>query len=207
MTDDLNKKPQDSEEQGVEFDISEDTEATSAHDQDMDDVVVDEDGESSQAEVIKKLRLRLKQAVDEKQTYLTNWQRDKAEFVNARKRDEESKADYLKFATQKVIEDILPVLDSFDMATANTASWESVSKEWRTGIEGIYGQLQSVLSRYEVTSYTKVGDTFDPNLHHSIAAVPTDDKSADHTVAEVLQKGYKIKDKVLRAALVKVFEA
>lgn len=94
-----------------------------------DDIVFDEDSELGDNQVVKKLREKLKTAVEEKQTYLDGWQRDKAEFMNARKRDEEAKQDFLKFAKLNVIEDILPVIDSFDMAMANKASWESVSAE------------------------------------------------------------------------------
>lgn len=200
-TDDQNNKPLDQEEEST---IEIETHASS---EDTDDVVVDEEAELSPSEALKSLRSKLKKAVEEKQAYLTGWQKDKAEFVNARRRDEESKSEYMKFASQKVIEDILPVLDSFDMAMSNKTAWESVSKEWRTGVEGIYQQLQTILSKYEVTAFGQIGDVFDPNLHHSIATVPAEDKAKDHTVAEILQKGYKIKDKVLRPALVKVFEA
>lgn len=96
-----------------------------------DDVVFDEDAELGDNQVVKKLREKLKTAVEEKQTYLDGWQRDKAEFMNARKRDEEAKQEFLKFSKINVIEDILPVIDSFDMAMANKASWESISEEWR----------------------------------------------------------------------------
>lgn len=173
----------------------------------VDDLVVDEDAELSTGEVVKKLREKLKVAVEEKQKYLDSWQRDKAEFINARKRDEESKKEYVRFATEKIVEDMLPVLDAFDMATGNKESWESAPLEWRKGIESIHQQLITALVRNEVTSFGTIGDVFDPNLYHSISMVSTDDKAKDHTVAEILQKGYKVREKVLRPALVKVFEA
>lgn len=172
-----------------------------------EDIVFDEDTEIGNNQVVKKLREKLKTAVEEKQAYLDGWQRDKAEFMNARKRDEEAKQEFLKFAKLNVIEDILPVLDSFDMAMANKASWESISAEWRSGVEGIYNQLLGVLTKQGVTSFGSIGDTFDPNLHQSVSMVPTDDKSKDHTVAVVLQKGYTLSGKVIRPAMVQVFEA
>ena len=91
----------------------------------------DEGNELGPKDQVKKLREKLKQAVAEKQEYLTNWQKDKAEFVNARKRDEESKADFLKFAASNVVEEILPTLDSFDSALNNKVLLENVSKECR----------------------------------------------------------------------------
>lgn len=172
-----------------------------------DDIVFDEDAELGTTEVIKKLRAKLKIAVEEKQTYLNNWQRDKAEFINVRKRDEDAKAEFFKFAKQAVIEDFLPVLDSFDMAMANTTQWESLSKEWRVGVEGIYNQLVAVLAKNDIKAFGAIADDFDPNLHHSIGMVQTDKKAHDNKVAEIMQKGYMMSGKVVRPALVRVFEA
>lgn len=170
------------------------------------DVVVDEEAEMATPQVVKNLREKLKKAIEEKQEYLTNWQKDKAEFVNARRRDEESKQEFLKFANQGVIEELLPVLDSFDMAMGNKVSWESVSPEWRVGVEGIYTQLGNVLQKHGAISYGAVGDTFDPNLHHSIGLTETTDSTLEDKVAEVMQKGYTVSGKVVRPALVKVYE-
>ncbi len=189
--------------------------AEGAHEQeDSEDIVVDEDVELGPAETIKKLRAKLKTAVEEKQQYLNGWQKDKAEFINARKRDDEAKQEFLKFAKQGVLEDILPVLDSFDMAmgkngaegNAQAQAWESVSKEWRAGVEGIYNQLVAILSKNDVSIFGAVGEAFDPNLHHSIGLVSTEDATQDHKVAEVMQRGYMLGGKVVRPAMVKVWE-
>lgn len=219
MNDELNKN--NAEEQDIEL-SAEELEAASRPaknakagangdaDLDVDDIVFEEDaelGSMNGAQAMKKLRERLKTAVEEKQAYLDGWQRDKAEFMNARKRDEEAKQEFLKFAKLNVFEDILPVLDSFDMAMANKASWDALPAEWRKGVEGIYNQLLGVLVKQGVSAFGARGDAFDPNLHQSVSMVPTDDKSKDHTVAEVLQKGYMLSGKVIRAAMVQVFEA
>lgn len=209
MTD--SKNLNDNTEQEIELG-TEELEATNpVVDQDVndstDDIVFDEEAELTDNQVVKKLREKLKTAIEEKQTYLDGWQRDKAEFMNARKRDEEAKQDFLKFAKLNVIEDILPVLDSFDMAMANKASWESVSAEWKIGVEGIYNQLLGALTKQGVTSFGAKGDSFDPNLHQSVSMVATEDKAKDHTVAEVLQKGYMLSGKVVRPAMVQVYEA
>lgn len=169
------------------------------------DFVVDEEAEMATPQVVKTLREKLKKAVEEKQEYLTNWQKDKAEFVNARRRDEESKQEFLKFANQGVIEELLPVVDSFDMAMANKEAWESVSKEWRVGMEGVFTQLLAVLQKHGATAFGAVGDVFDPNLHHSIGLTETTEP-LDGTISEVMQKGYTVSGKVIRPALVKVFE-
>lgn len=197
MTDELNNDI----EKGLQEDEVE-IEPTSS----TDDVVVDEDAELSTGELVKKLREKLKIAVEEKQKYLDGWQRDKAEFVNVRKRDEESKKEYIRFAAAKIVEDMLPILDAFDMAMANKTSWESAPAEWRKGVEGIHQQLLGAFAKNEVQPFGTTGDVFDPNMYHSISTVPTEEKAKDHTIAEILQKGYTIKEKVLRPALVRVFE-
>ena len=170
-------------------------------------VETDEEGnELGPKDQVKKLRAQLKQAVAEKQEYLTNWQRDKAEFINARKRDDESKAEYIKYAASNVVEEILPALDSFDAALSNEVLLKDVSKEWLGGMKSIHDQLKGSLLKHGVEGFGQKGDAFDPNLHHSVAMVAGGEADTDHTVAEVLQKGYKMNGKVLRPALVKVFE-
>lgn len=171
-----------------------------------EDVIIDEDAELDTTQVVKKLREKLKIAVEEKQHYLDGWQRDKAEFLNARKRDEESKQEFFKFAKQQLVEDLLPVLDSFDMAMSNKTSWESVSEEWRKGIEGIYNQYKNILFKNEVVAFGAIGDVFDPNLHQSIGVLETSEASKDNTVGEVLQKGYSLSGRVVRPAFVKVLQ-
>jgi molecular chaperone GrpE len=172
-----------------------------------DFVETNEDGEElSGKDQIKRLREKLKVAVAEKQKYLENWQRDKAEFINARKRDEASKDEYLKFAEAKMVEEMLPILDSFDLALHHGKNQENVPKDWLGGVESVYQQFQKVLEKYDVKSFGEVGDVFDPNFHHSIGVVPKKTGQKDHTLAEILQKGYKMKEKVIRPALVKIFE-
>jgi len=167
-----------------------------------DDIDYEED---NLKDVIKSLKEKIKTLEKEKIDTLTSWQKDKAEFVNARRRDEESKSEFLKFAKQGVIEDLLPTLDSFDMAV-NSPVWQSVSPEWKKGMEGIQSLLSSVLNKNDVTAFGAIGDTFDPALHHSIATVATDNKDNEHKVAEILQRGYMMEGRVIRPALVKVFE-
>lgn len=177
-------------------------------DQDSEEAefVVDEEAEMATPQVVKNLRYKLKKAVEEKQTYLNGWQKDKAEFLNIRRRDEESKQEFLKFAKAGLVEELLPVIDSFDMAMANKTAWDAIPKEWRVGVEGIYTQLSGVLQKNGTAVIGKEGDVFDPNIHHSIGLVETTDSANEDKIAEVMQKGYTINGKVIRPALVKVFE-
>ena len=97
-----------------------------------------EDGDALPTkDVVKKLRADLKQARKEKEEYLTGWQRAKADYVNLQKSEGEKYKELRTHVTTAMIEDLLPVLDSFDMAMSNREGWEKVDANWRIGIEYI----------------------------------------------------------------------
>ena len=171
-----------------------------------DDVVFEEEGETAK-DTIKKLREKLKNAELAKMEYLESMQRMKADYVNAKKRDDESKIEMIRYANVHFAEELLPTLDSFEQAMGDKEKWESVSKEWREGVEGIYQKILGVFNKNNITAFANIGDVFDPNLHHSIQVVETEDKTQDGTIAQVLQKGYKTGDKIIRPAMVAVYEA
>ena len=177
----------------------------------MDDVVFEStaegEGEAMSKDKIKKLREDLKAAQTEKADYLANWQKERADFINYKKGEEERRKQTLEFSREQFVEELLPVLDGYDMAFANKEAWEKVDKNWRVGVEYIYQQLIKVLTDMGVVEITpKVGDVPDSNLHDMIENVETDEENKDHTVAQMMQKGYKIGNKVLRPSRVKVYE-
>jgi len=170
-------------------------------------VDTDEEGkELGTSAKLKQLREKLRVAIEEKQQYLMGWQKEKAEFINIRRRDEESKQEFYKFAVQGLLEELLPVLDSFDMAMSNKEAWNAVSGEWRGGMETIYNQFKGILAKNGVEAFGEVGNPADPAKFHMIGVDNTDDAKLDHTVSAVLQKGYMFKEKVLRPAMVRVFQ-
>lgn len=171
---------------------------------DMDVFPDEEEVSATEASKIKKLKKELAQVKEEKLQVLTDLQKAKADFINMRKRDEEGNREFVKYAKEGVIADIIPVLDSFDMAFSNKESWESVSKEWRTGVEYIYNQLLSVLTNNGVSEVNPAGEEFNPSIHEALEMVETDNKKDDHKILSVVQKGYKMGDKVIRPAKVKV---
>lgn len=171
---------------------------------DMDVFPDEEEVNAAEASKIKKLKKELAQVKEEKLQVLTDLQKAKADFINMRKRDEEGNREFVKYAKEGVIADIIPVLDSFDMAFSNKESWESVSKEWRTGVEYIYNQLLSVLTNNGVSEVNPAGEEFNPSIHEALEMVETDNKNDDHKILSVVQKGYKMGDKVIRPAKVKV---
>jgi molecular chaperone GrpE len=184
--------------------------ATDEETEALDDVEfeVETEGEglADLSKKVAKLKERIKALEAEKQEYLLGWQTARAEFVNLRKRDEAEKKEYAKFSSGRVVEDIIPVLDSFEMAFANTEAWEKVDKNWRVGVEYIYNQLKTVLEGHGVTYLDPFGQTFNVAEHEAAEHIPVDDKEQDHTVIKVIKKGYKLHDKVIRPAQVAVGE-
>lgn len=183
--------------------------------EDTDDVVFDdeivpsnEDGtELSGKDQVKSLRDKIKVLEKEKAEYLDGWQRARADYANLQKTTDEDKKRFKQVFAEKFVEDLLPVVDSFSMAMANKDAWEKVEPTWRTGVEYIYSQLMNALSEHNLEVFGKVGESFDPTLHEAVSESETDDAKLDHTVASVLQQGYKLGENVLRAARVTVFRA
>lgn len=166
-----------------------------------------EDGEALLSkDVIKKLREELKACRKEKEEYLTGWQRAKADYINLQKELSSAHVNTSILTKEKVIEKLLPALDSFEMAFANLEHWEKLDKEWQSGIKSIHQQFLSGLVASGVDKIDEVNVAFDPSIHQSISIVETNDKEKDHTVEKVLQIGYKIGDRVIRPAKVTIYE-
>ncbi len=165
-----------------------------------------EDGEEDLKKTLKKLRADLKIAKKEKEEYLTGWQKERADFANFKKQEEDRKAMFSEAMRERILSRFLTVIDSFNMAFANKEAWEKVDPNWRKGVEYIYSQMQGVFEEYGVKAIGEVGEAFDPNIHESIEMVQTEEKEKEHKIAVVIQKGYKLGDRVLRPARVNVFE-
>lgn len=175
---------------------------TSSDDVSFEDV--NEEGEVDARATIKKLREKIKKLEEEKKEYLDLSQRTRADYANYKKEVESNRVSDRKFATKRFIEELLPVLDSYDMAQANKEAWEAVDKNWRMGIEYIFAQLRTVLEGEGVTQFGKIGDTFNPELHESMLQVAVENESDNDTIMKILQNGYKMNDMILRPARVHV---
>jgi molecular chaperone GrpE len=177
---------------------------------DTDDVVFEpEDGDgdgsaSSPQAKIKKLREELKIARKERDEYLTGWQRAKADFINARKDEEKSRAEFVKSANKELVLDIVTTLDNFDMAFANKEAWEKVDENWRKGVEYIYSQLLATLEQNGLKQLVPLGEIFDPNIHTSVESVQVEKPEDEHKIVEVAQKGYTLNGSLIRSPKVKV---
>jgi molecular chaperone GrpE len=123
-----------------------------------------------------------------------------AEFENARKRTAREQQDFREYAVADAIKALLPSLDSFERALQTSARDKS---EFRGGVELIYKQLQDALQKLGLRAIPAKGEPFDPHLHEAIEMVETSDAD-DHQILEELQRGYKLKDRLLRPSMVKV---
>ena len=170
--------------------------------QDISFEETNEEGEVNALTTIKKLREKIKILEGEKQEYLDLSQRTRADYANFKKEVEFNRVSDRKFATKRFIEELLPVLDSYDMAQGNKEAWEAVDRNWRMGIEYIFAQLRTVLEGEGVTHFGKVGDHFDPHLHESMEQVNVEDESDNDKIMKMLQNGYRMNDVIIRPARV-----
>lgn len=170
------------------------------------DIELEDDQEVS-GDVVKKLRERLREAEEKNKESMEGWQRARADYANLQKTHAEQIQNLRSYVVSDVVEDLLPVLDSFSMAMSNKEVWEKVDQNWRMGIEYILKQFQVTLEKYGVTEIeTKEGDSFDPNMHQALETVATEDESQNEKVAQVMQKGYKMGDTVIRPVKVKTYK-
>ncbi|MGA7729742.1 MAG: nucleotide exchange factor GrpE [Chloroflexia bacterium] len=137
--------------------------------------------------------------------YLEALQRERASFINYKRRVEQEKADTAQYAASNLLKKLLPVMDDFDRALASIPEVEREGHKWLQGIELIARKLHTVMDGEGIEPIEALGQPFDPNLHEAVAF---EDNSAEgehaDTVSEVFAKGYKLKDRVLRPAMVKV---
>jgi molecular chaperone GrpE len=165
-----------------------------------------DDGEEDLKKTLKKFRADLKICKKEKEEYLTGWQKERADFINYKKQEDDRKTNFSEAVRERILVKFLSVLDSFDMAFANKESWEKIDENWRRGMEHIYSQMKIIFDEYGVRPVGEAGESFDPNFHESVEMIPTDKKAEDHKVSSVVQKGYKLGERVIRPARVNLYE-
>ena len=132
--------------------------------------------------------------------------RVRAEFENFKRRKEQEKEEFMKYANEKVILEILPALDSFDMAIAQADSTDNKDvKNVIVGFQYIHQQLTSALEKQGVTRIESLGKEFDPKLHQAMGKEAVEGKEKD-TVVKQLQAGYSLNGRVIRPAMVMLAE-
>ena len=161
---------------------------------------VEEITEETTEEVVEELdAAQLKVQLDElNQRFL----RTAAYFENYKRRTALEKDDLMKYSNAKIIGEILPVLDNFQLALKTPGDSKEVQNVIK-GVDMIYRQLLQVLEQAGMTKIEAVGHAFDPNLHEAIMQVD-DDSVPEDTVVEELRAGYMLKERVIRPSMVKV---
>ena len=148
------------------------------------------------------LNAELQQAKKESEENYQRLLRAQADFDNFRRRTQKEKEDLAKYASQKLIEEIVPVLDNFERAMATKPGTPEV-ESFAKGMDMIFRQLQQVLEQEGLQAMNTVGEAFNPEFHQAIMQVESDEHEEGIVVEEV-QRGYMLKDRVLRPAMVKV---
>lgn len=142
---------------------------------------------------------KLKQEIAEEKNKRMRMQ---AEMMNIKKRSDDTLAAYMKYANEDILKGLLPIIDNFERALSMETE---ENKEFLKGFAMIYTNILNILEANEVKEIGSLNEAFDPSVHQAVLTEKNDDVESG-IVIEVLQKGYKYKDKVLRPAMVKVSE-
>jgi len=163
------------------------------------DQVREETLEQTEEQIEEVIETEEEKIVRERAEYLDGWQRAQAEMVNLRKRHEEDRKMFTTMGKESLLQELIPMLDNFDAAMSNKTAWEAVDTNWRMGIEYIYTQFIQTLENNGVTAFGAEGDVFDTKMHE-----PMESEGEGETVSAVMQKGYKMGDRIVRPAKVKL---
>ena len=145
------------------------------------------------------LREELEAARQERDEMLAKLQRSQAEFENIRKRLQKEKDGVVRYAASDTIQSLLPIIDDFERAI----NAEGVPPEIKKGLELIHRRIFEVFSRAGLVAVDQ-HESFDPNLHFAVDRAPATEEQSDQQILEVYQKGYRFKDRLMRASMVKV---
>ncbi len=159
----------------------------------------DENGEVDKDLYIAKLNEHLNDQKKKADEYFEHLKRNMAEFDNFKKRMSKEKENLYITITSDVLADILPIIDNFEKAV----SAETKDESFKDGMVMIYNQLNDTLKKFGLEEIDALNKTFDPNYHEAVMHVE-DDNFGEKEIVEVLRKGYKIGDKVIRHSMVKV---
>ena len=165
-----------------------------------EEIVVDEnieEADSSFQEKLEKFKEKLKKCQELKEEYLNGWQRAKADLINARKDDERRNQDFAKFANFMLISDVLPILDSFNLALESEKD-----SQFSKGVFLIKMQLEDILGKYGFSPIKSIGEKTNLQLHEIVGEVESEKEEG--IIVEEIQKGYLLNGRVIRPARVKI---
>jgi molecular chaperone GrpE len=155
--------------------------------------------ETEEIEDIDSLRQALAEEKKKSEEYLANWQRAQADFINFKRRTEQERLEFNRFANAELAREILAALDDLERAIEAVPA-KLAKNEWFEGIRLVERKFKSSLDGQGITSMESLGEPFDPNYHEALRQ----DAGKEGIITEVFQKGYMIGDRVLRPAKVVV---
>jgi molecular chaperone GrpE len=158
-----------------------------------------EDERMEEVESVESLKKALAEEKEKAERYLANWQRAQADFINFKRRAEQERADVNNFANAALVLNLLPVIDDLERALEHINE-DIEGSAWVDGIKLIYKKLKGTLEAQGLAEIEAEGKDFDPSIHDAIMCVDGEDGK----VVEVVEKGYKFRDRVLRPSKVKV---
>ncbi|HEY8491141.1 MAG TPA: nucleotide exchange factor GrpE [Dehalococcoidia bacterium] len=153
--------------------------------------------ENGEIEDIETLKVKLQEERGKAEQYLANWQRAAADFQNYKRRTEQEREEMARLANASLIINILPILDDLERALSSV-DVKLAGLTWIDGIRLIYRKFQMVLEAAGLHEIKAEGERFDPNLHEAVMEA----EGEEGQVLRVVQKGYKLGDRVLRPAMV-----
>lgn len=156
--------------------------------------------ETTGIEDVESLKKALAEAEKKAEEYLANWQRAQADFINYKRRTEEERQDFSRFANAELMFSLLPVLDDLERALDTTSPAKSAKHSWLEGVRLVERKFKAILEGHGVKEIKAVGEPFDPNFHEAMRQ----GKGKEGIVIEEFQKGYMMHDKLLRPARVVV---
>lgn len=197
----IKKKTNDSEEFKTEESTIQDSNLNENSDETLVENIEETKSEETSNEVLEnELQDKLQKKEKECEEYLDMLKRTMADFDNFRKRTQKEKDGLYDEGFSEAVKQILPVLDNFERAVAYT---DSENKSIIEGIEMILKMFKDVLQKMGVEEIPSMGEKFDPDYHNAIMHIE-DESLEENTIADVMQKGYKYKDKIIRHSMVKV---
>ncbi len=165
-----------------------------------EDTIYNEDNEQAASDISSQ-ETELKEASKEEEEINIRYLRLAADFQNYRKRVEKEKGDIYAYANEKLVVELLDVIDNFERALEHSGENESFAE----GMNMIFKQLKGVLEKSGVEEIIAIGEPFDPNFHHAVLTENSSEYESGK-VTQVLQKGYLLNKKVIRPSMVKVAE-
>lgn len=163
----------------------------------------DAQAKEGEPETEEKREAKAEPASQEDEDLKTKYLRLAADFQNFKRRTEKEKSDIYAYANEKMALDLLDVIDNFERALVHQK--ECKDEKMKEGMDMIFKQLQGVLEKNKITEIPALGEVFDPNVHNAVMTDAAGEYESG-MVSAVLQKGYKLNNKVIRPAMVKVAE-